>query len=226
MSYSKQKHIGQIGDISDPPPLTLILEIANLVIQPGSLALLASGATAAIQYKQYKKLTESKCSKIRGKLYNIDRALNDGFASLMTLASLLDQFNSLDKGIRIGGSPIKGFKNTQKLRRAHEDCRAAVKDTRDAFIELSELLPSVHSEEISTAIAALNNLYNYLVTLDTPMALSLIAATHALNTIDRLICSIGKDYDFKRSPRSFTDELLLSMPQLRQYEMKIRKDLL
>jgi hypothetical protein len=207
----------------DPDPISLILEIANLIIQPGSLALIAAGATAVLQYKSHKQMTEGQRSKIRGKLYEIDRALNDGFGALMTLASLLDQFNYLERHLRIGEAPIRGYKNAQKLRRAHEDCRAAVKDARDAFIELSELLPAEHSEHIGKALDKLNRLYQPLVSLETPYGRSLVAATFSLNVVDDLICKIGKHYDFERSARSFTDELIQSIPLLRGHNENMRQ---
>jgi hypothetical protein len=212
----QKHHLHSEASACDPDPISLILEIANLIIQPGSLALLAAGAAAVIQYKSYKQLSQAQRSKIRGKLYEIDRALNDGFATLMTLASLLDEFDFLEKPMRIGGAPIRGYKNAQKLRRAHEDCRAAVKDARDAFIDLSELLPVEHSEDIGKTISNLNRLYQPLVSIETLYAQSLIAATLALNAVDDLICRIGEHYEFHRSPRSFTDELLNSIPRLRK----------
>jgi len=205
----------------DPDPISLILEVANLIIQPGSLALLAAGASAVLQYKSYKQISEGQRTKIRGKLYEIDRALTDGFGALMTLASLLDQINYLERNLRIGHAPIRGFKNTQKLRRAHEDCRAAVKEARDAFIDLSQHLPAEHSEDIANAIERLNCIYQPLVGIGTPYARSLIAATLALNVVDNLICRIGDKYDFKRAPRSFTDELLRSLPIMDQYNREL-----
>lgn len=204
----------QRRDAADPDPISLILEIANLIIQPGSLALLAAGASAVLQYKSYKQISEGQRSKIRGKLYEIDRALTDGFGTLMTLASLLDQFNFLERNIGIGHAPVRGYKNAEKLRRAHEDCRAAVKEARDAFINLSENLPIEHAEDIANAIDRLNRIYQTLVSIDSLYAHSIIAATFALNVVDSLICRIGKGYDFRRTPRSFTDDLLKSLPIL------------
>lgn len=201
----------------DPSPLSIILELANLIIQPGSLALIAAGSTAIIQYKTYKQLSDSNRSKIRSKLYEIDRALNDGFNSLMTLASLLDQFNYLETKLKIGAGAVKGYKNAQKLRRAHEDCRAAVKDARDAFIELSGLLPADHGDDISEALDKLNNLYEPLITNQTIFARSLITGTYALHVVDELICKIGREYDYKRSPRSFTNDLLNSIPTINRH---------
>jgi len=204
-------------DAVDPDPISVILEIANLIIQPGSLALLAAGASAVLQYKSYKQISEGQRSKIRGKLYDIDRALTDGFGALMTLASLLDQFNFLERHLGIGHAPVRGFKNAQKLRRAHEDCRAAVKEARDAFINLSENLPAEHAEDVANAIERLNRIYQTLVSIESLYAQSIIAATFALSVVDNLICRIGKGYDFRRAPRSFTDDLLKSLPILDEH---------
>lgn len=205
----------------DPDPISLILEIANLIVQPGSLALIAAGTTAVINYKNYKNTTEGQRSKIRGKLYEIDRAINDGFSALMILASLLDQFNSLEKNMKIGGAPIRGYKNAQKLRRSHEDCRSAVKEARDAFIELSEILPADHALHIGNAIGNLNLLYQPLISFESQYGRSLVAATLALQEVDSLICKLGVGYDFHRSPRPYTDELVKSIPMLTKHREKL-----
>ena len=97
----------------DPDPLTILLEIANLVIQPGSLSLLAASVSAATGVLTWRDIKNKQATEIRRKLYEIDRALTDGFAALMVLASLLDQFNHLEKPIRIGGTPITGYKNAK-----------------------------------------------------------------------------------------------------------------
>lgn len=215
--------LNQNNDNYDPEPLSIILEIANLIIQPGSLALLAAGTGVALQYKSYKKISDNQKSKIRGKLYEIDRALNDGFNVLMLLASLIDQFNYLEHEKMIGDSPIKGFKNSQKLRRAHEDCRSAVKDARDAFIDLSGLLPGDHSEQIQETLRKINKLYQPLVSIETNYAQSLIVGTFALHTLDNFICNIGENYDFKRSARSFTDDLLNSVTRIRFFHAEMQE---
>jgi hypothetical protein len=97
--------------VYDADPLTLILEIANLVFQPGSLgALAAGGISATTGVLLWRDAKDKQHTEIRRKLYEIDRALNDGFGAMMVLASLLDQFNYLEKPIKVGGAPIVGFK--------------------------------------------------------------------------------------------------------------------
>lgn len=202
----------------DPDPLAVILELANLVIQPGSLALLVSVVGSAAAVIQVRKISESQRSKIRGKLYEIDRALNDGFRALMTLASFLDEFQLLERPIRIGGATIFGFSNAQQIRRAHEDCRAAVKEMRDAFMDLSGMLTAKLAERIDVMLRELNKLYARLVTPEVPYGMSLVAASHALTVIDRFICDIGGEFDYHREPRSFSNELLSSLPFIRRFQ--------
>jgi len=207
-------------DQIDPDPLSVVLELANLVIQPGSLALLVSAVGSAAAVIQIRRMSESQRSKVRGKLYEIDRALNDGFRALMTLASFLDEFQLLERKMSIGGAPIRGFSNAQRIRRAHEDCRVAVKDTRDAFIDLSGLLTTEFSERIGRTLYELNLLYGNIVTPGDSYGSSLIAVSHALTTIDSFICDIGPDFDYRRQPRSFAEELLLSIPFIRRFNRK------
>ena len=200
----------------DPDPLTILLEIANLVIQPGSLSLLAASVSAATGVLTWRDIKKKQSTEIRRKLYEIDRALTDGFAALMVLASLLDQFNHLEKPIRIGGAPITGYKNAKRLRKAHEDCRGAVKDARDAFSDLSALLPHDSEHDIRKALEQLNKLSSNIICIGQPYARFLVAASQALSTVDNLICQIGKCCDYKRTGRIFTEDLINSLPQLRK----------
>ena len=210
-------------DEVDPDPISVILEIANLVFQPGSLALignLASGAgavaAAAIAYKE-RELSTRKKSDIRRKLYEIDRSLTKGFSGLMTLASLLDEFNYIDKRMIIGGAPIKGYKNSQLLRRTHEDCRSAVKEARDAFMDLSSILPHEHANVIGETISELNEIAEPMLGFRKPYGVFLVNASFALTKVDELICKIGRKYDFYREARDFPSELRTSIPSLREY---------
>jgi hypothetical protein len=196
----------------DPEPLTIILEIANLVFQPGSLATLASGISAATGVMLWMDAKDKHRTEIRRKLYEIDRALVDGFSALMVLASLLDQFNHLKKPIRVGGAPITGFKNAQRLRKAHEDCRAAVKDARDAFSDLSGLLPNDTRELAEVTIRKLNELSQDIMRFGQPYGTFLSAASQALTVVDIFICQVGKNVDFNREPRFFSDSLVQSFP--------------
>ncbi|NJK52476.1 MAG: hypothetical protein HC936_05945 [Leptolyngbyaceae cyanobacterium SU_3_3] len=132
--------------------MTIVLEIANLVIQPGSLALIASATTATTAVLNRVDANNKRKSEIRSRLYTIDRALTTGFAALMKLGSMLDQFQFLDQERRLGGAPIRGFKNSKDLRDTHNECRDAVKEARDAFMDLSEFLPNIHAETVDTAI--------------------------------------------------------------------------
>lgn len=183
--------------------------IANLASGAGAVA------SAAIAYRE---LSSRKKSEIRRKLYEIDRSLTKGFFGLMTLASLLDEFNFIDNRMMIGGAPIRGFKNAQALRRTHEDCRAAVKDARDAFMDLSGLLPRDHAEEIRTTIDRLNELAMPMLDFGKPYGVFLVKAALALTKVDELICNIGEGYDFYREPRDFSVELRQSLPRLREYD--------
>jgi len=201
----------------DPDPLTIILELANLIIQPGSLALLASSVGAVAAVAQLRKMSESQRSKVRQKLYEIDRALEDGSKASNILASLLDEHQLLGRPVIIGGAPVRGFTNAQRIRRAHEDCRAAVKDTRDAFIDLSGLLPADFSERIVRTLTDLNHEYAALVMTGetSSYARSLLAANRAMSAIDAFICDIGREFDYRRVPRAFADELLRTFPFMR-----------
>lgn len=202
-------------DTYDPDPLTLILEIANLVIQPGSLSVLAAGVSAATGVLVWRDIKEKQVTEIRRKLYEIDRALTDGFSALMVLASLLDQFNHLTKPIRVGGAAISGYKNAKRLRKAHEDCRSAVKDARDAFSDLSALLPPESRDDIRKTLEQLNTLSADIICIGQPYARFLVSASQALSSVDNLICRIGEFCDFKRSGRVFKDDLVQSIPSLR-----------
>jgi len=202
----------------DPDPLSVVLELANLVIHPGSLALLVAAVGSAAAVIQVRKISDSQRAKIRGKLYVIDRSLNDGFRALMTLASFLDEFQLLERPIRIGGAAIFGFSNAQRSRRAHEDCRAAVKEMRDAFIDLSCMLTAKLAERIDQMLRELNEVYARLVTPQVAYGVSLVAASHSLTVIDRFICDIGGEFDYHREPRSFTNELLSSLPFIRRFQ--------
>jgi hypothetical protein len=204
-------------DQYDPDPLTLVLEIANLVFQPGSLAALAAGVSAATSVLMWREVKEKQITEIRRKLYEIDRALTDGFGAVMLLASLLDQFNHLGHPVGVGRAAITGFKNSQRLRKAHEDCRGAVKDARDAFLELSAILPRDTEKEVGETLRELNHLLPRVLGVEHPYGRFLVAATQALSVVDTLICKIGERCDFKRSPRVFTDELIQSLPGLASY---------
>jgi hypothetical protein len=224
MSHDQTSEKDDIQFEIDPDPISIMLEIANLVFQPGSLTLianLASGAgavgAAVITYKQ---LNEQKRSEVRRKLFEIDRALTKGFAGLSTLASLLNEFNYINKKVRIGGAPIRGFNNAQTIRRVHEDCRSAVKEARDAFMDLSALLPAEHAEVIGKTLNELNILAEELITINEPYGLYLVAASHALSVVDEFICSIGERYDFNRKPRNFHSEIIEALPILREYRLK------
>ncbi len=210
------KH-SNLDNAYDPEPLTILLEIANLVIQPGSLGLLAAGVSAATGILVWRDIKEKQVTEIRRKLYEIDRALTDGFAALMVLASLLDQFNHLEKPIKVGGAVITGYKNAKRLRKAHEDCRGAVKDARDAFSDLSALLPPESRDDIRETLQQLNTLSNSIICIGKPYARFLVAASQALSTVDNFICRIGKYCDFKRAGRVFTDDLVKSLPHLRKH---------
>lgn len=202
----------------DPDPLTLLLEIANLVIQPGSLSAIAAGISAATGVLMWRDIKEKQVTEIRRKLYEIDRALTDGFASLMVLASLLDQFNHLEKPIRVGGAAIMGYKNAQRLRKAHEDCRSAVKDARDAFSDLSALLPHQARDDVSQTLEELNKISGRIICVGESYARFLVAASQALSSVDSLICRIGTFCDYKRSGRIFTQDLVQSIPRLRDHD--------
>lgn len=215
---AKERRTGRNMDNAyDPDPLTLLLEIANLVFQPGSLGALATGISAATGVLMWRDIKERQVTEIRRKLYEIDRALTDGFSTLMVLASLLDQFNHLEKPIRVGGAAITGYKNAQRLRKAHEDCRAAVKDARDAFSDLSALLPHESREDIGHTLEELNALSGHIICVGESYASFLVAASRALSAVDGLICRIGAFCDFRRSGRVFTDDLVQSLPNLRNY---------
>ena len=207
----------------DPEPISIILELANLVFQPGSLTLIAnfaSGAGAvAAALITYKQLSEKKRSEIRRKLFVIDRAITKGFAGLSTLASLLDEFNYLEREMRVGGAPIKGFKNAQSLRRIHEDCRSAVKEARDAFTDMSASLPVEHAEMIHKTLDRLNKLADPILSFKQPYGSSIVASALALMVVDEFICDIGKMYDFLREPRNFHKEIVKAIPKLRRFEL-------
>jgi len=107
---------------SDPDPITFVLEIANLIFQPGSLATIANiaqvvagSATVAAATITWKNLNEQKRLDIRKKLFTIDRSLTKGFSCLMTLSSLLDEFGYLEKKVAIGKAPITGVDNKRLM---------------------------------------------------------------------------------------------------------------
>lgn len=215
-------------DYIDPDPMAIILEIANLVTQPGSLSLVAqaviatgSMTTATIALLNYADLSNKKKSSIRGSLYAIDRALTKGFSGLMILGSLLDQYSYLDMRKRIGGAPIPGFKNTEMIRRTHEDCRAAVKEARDAFIELSRLLPRDDARFAHEAINRLNELAEPILSFNQTYGVFLVAAAMAIQEVDKLICNIGYKYGFNREPRDFSSEIRRSLPSLRELNINL-----
>lgn len=212
---NKKLALDDVDDsLYDPDPLTVMLEIANLVFQPGSLALLASGVSATTGVLMWKDAKEKQRTEIRRKLYEIDRALNDGFNALMVLASLLDQFNHLDKPVMVGGAPITGYKNAQRLRKSHEDCRNAVKDARDAFSDLSVMLPAEASEHTKRTLEKLNELSQHIMRFGQPYSVFLVAASQALTVVDNFICIAGKHCDFRRASRTFTQNLVESFPHL------------
>lgn len=212
-------------DAYDPDPLTLILEIANLVFQPGALGALAGGLAGGVSavtgIVMWKDAKEKHRSEIRRKLYEIDRALTDGFSAMMVLASLLDQFNYLDRNVRVGGAPISGYKNAQRLRKAHEDCRSAVRDARDAFSDLSAMLPSDAREQAEQTIGKLNALSQHIMCFGQPYSTFLVAAAQALTVVDNFICYVGIHCDFRREPRIFTQNLVQSFPCM-QYPSELR----
>ncbi len=202
----------------DPDPISIILEIANLVFQPGSLALLANvasgaGAVAAAAIA-HQDISNRKRSDVRRALYEIDRALTKGFSGLMTLGSILDEFSYLERPKRVGGAPVTGFKNAEALRRTHEDCRAAVKEARDAFMSLSALLSNDYAEVIDRTINRLNELSYPILNFGPTYGTFLVAGAFALHEVDVLICTIGPTYDFRRAPRDFVEDLRRSLPNL------------
>ena len=216
--------VGVDSDAYDPDPLTIVLEVANLVTQPGALGALAAGITATTAgitattgIFLWKDVKDKQRIEMRRKLFEIDRALTDGFASLMLLASLLDQFHYLQKPIRIGSAPITGFKNAHRLRKAHEDCRSAVKDARDGFSALSALLPQREEEtskHITETLARLDKLSTQIICVGKQYGQFLVAASRAMSIVDEFICVIGEHCGFHRSARTFTDDLILSLPSL------------
>lgn len=215
-----EESYSNVDDAYDPEPLTLLLEIANLIIQPGSLGALAAGISAATGVLMWRDIKEKQATEIRRKLYEIDRALTDGFAALMVLASLLDQFNHLEKPVRVGGATITGYKNAQRLRKAHEDCRAAVRDARDAFSDLSALLPHEARNDVTEALEQLNSLSGHVICMGESYARFLVAASQGLSVVDGLICRIGTFCDFRRSGRVFTQDLVQSLPRLRRNDLR------
>jgi hypothetical protein len=175
---------------------------------------------AATGVWMWRDIKERQVTEIRRKLYEIDRALTDGFAALMVLASLLDQFNHLEKPIRVGGAAITGYKNAQRLRKAHEDCRAAVKDARDAFSDLSALLPQEARDDVRETLEQLNTLSGHIMYMGESYARFLVAASQELSAVDGLTCRIGTFCDFKRSGREFTHDLVQSLPRLREPDQR------
>lgn len=212
MTDENESQLTVEDDLYDPDPLTVLLELANLVFQPGSLALLAGGVSAATGLLMWKDAKEKHRTEIRRKLYEIDRALNDGFGSMMVIASLLDQFNYLNKPVHVGGAPIKGYKNAQRLRKAHEDCRGAVKDARDAFSDLSAMLPAEARDQAQDTLNKLNELSQSIMRFGQPYGTFLLATSHALTAVDNFICLVGQHCDFRRHPRTFTQNFLESFP--------------
>ena len=214
MEEKNKSELSVEHDMYDPDPLTVLLELANLVFQPGSLALLAGGVSAATSLLMWNDAKDKQRTEIRRKLYEIDRALNDGFGSMMVVASLLDQFNCLDKPVRVGGAPITGFKNARRLRKAHEDCLSAVKDARDAFSDLSAMLPAETREQAAQTLRKLNQLSQSIMRFGQPYGTFLLATSHALTAVDNFICLVGEHCDFRRQPRTFTQNFLESFPSV------------
>jgi len=103
----------------------------------------------------------------------------------------------------------------------HEDCRAAVKEARDAFIDLSGLLPTENAEDISITIDKLNLLAKPILGVFQPYGKFLSAASIGLTKVDELICKIGKPYKFSRKPRDYAKELYNSLPILERYPIKL-----
>ena len=200
----------QDDDMDDPEPLMVISELITLICQPGSLGLIASVAAAAIAGAQLKQATDKDRSEIRRKLYEIDRALVDGFASLSNVASLIDQFNFVGQPLSLGAAPIAGFKNAQKLRKAHEDCRDAVREARDAFMALSSLLRP--SEQLFMAARRLlDQLNETLATLRfgaISYAHAMVVLAAGLTAIDRFICQLGEEYQFRTEPRNYETDFI------------------
>jgi hypothetical protein len=203
----------------DPEPLSIFLEIVNLIIQPGTLAAIIGGGAAAAQAViTYQDVTARKRSDIRRALFEIERALNKGFAGLVNLTSLLYEFGYTRNPKRIGGAPIQGFKNSEALRRTHEDCRAAVKEARDAFINLSSLLPNEHIPRISGTLERLNSIAEPILSPNAPYGLSIVVLADALTEVDALISNIGENYDFDHQPRDYRTELTRAFVRLREYQ--------
>lgn len=223
MSHDQTSEKDDIQSEIDPDPISVMLEIANLVFQPGSLSLIANIASGAgavgATVIAYKQLSEQKRSEVRRKLFEIDRALTKGFSGLATLASLLNEFNYINRKVKIGGAPIKGYNNAQTIRRVHEDCRSAVKEARDAFMDLSALLPAEHADIINKTLNELNRLAEPMITMNQPYGQFLVAASHALSVVDRFICDIGERYDFNRRARNFHEEIIEAIPRLREYRI-------
>lgn len=205
----------------DPDPISLVLEIANLVFQPGSLALIAASTSALYEIKNHQlnrqDLSEKNRSQIRNAIFTVERALNQGSAVLRNLASIFDQYGYLETPIMVGGAPISGYKNSRNVRRWHEDARAAVKDARDAFMDLSSILPSEYSGIIRETLDALNNLSDPLLGFRRPYGLFFVAAAKALDQVYSLIGEIGKDFDYQRQSNTITEDLIRIVPKLKRY---------
>lgn len=222
-------------NLIDPDPLSVIIELFNLVTQPGSLTLIGTvasviGTQAALSQvnmmreekkarEQNKSLSKNDIDKIRRNLYQIDLALIQGFASLSTIASFFDQYDYFGNRMLVGNAPITGYKNAQKVRRAHEDGRAAVKEARDAFMELSLLVPPTpkNAEIVGNGIARLNELASFMVGIGDSYARALLALADGLATVDRLISDLGEDYDYTRTPRDYSRDLAIAFPKMRDY---------
>jgi hypothetical protein len=174
-----------------------ISNAVRLYFRPLTLAIIA-----------YQNLSNRKKADIRRALYEIDRALTKGFACLMTLGSLLDEFSFSRDPRRIGGDPIRGVQNAELLRRTYEDFRAAMNEARDAFTDLSALLPSDHAEVINKTIRRLDELSEPILNVSLSYGVFLVAAALALQEVDNLICHIGERYDFPHSPRDFSAEIM------------------
>ena len=220
MSENNMNDVEEIRE-PDPEPLSIILEIINLAIQPGTLAAIAgvtgiagSLGSAAQGIIAYQEISERKRAEIRRALFEIERALIKGASGLNTLTSLLMEFSFTDNQQRIGNAPIQGFKNSETLRRVHEDCRAAVKEARDAFINLSSQLPAGHEDTIRRTLNQLNELAEQFLRVGQSYARSIVAIASALTSVDNLITDLGKRYGFIRDPRDYKEELIRAYPQL------------
>lgn len=230
-----EENLYQEDKFIDPDPLSVVIEIFNLVTQPGSMTLIGTvasviGTQAALS--QVKMMREEKHArdankevsagdrdKIVRNLYQIDLSLIKGFASLSTITSFFDQFDYFGNQMGVGTAPITGYKNVQAIRRAHEDGRAAVKDARDAFTDLSVLVPPnpKNAEIVGNGLSRLNELARFMVGFGDTYARALLAIAEGLAEVDKLICDLGEAYGYERTPRNYANDLERSFPKMRQH---------